>query len=127
MTNIRQWADATLILIGRLQAAFPNVPVLPVVPTPRPDRMLVVRRVGGSHDGVLDQARMDIEVWSGTPDSGLAPVWELVGLVRETVRTLAGSGGISRVDERGVALAVDGQTGCPRVLLGVVIWLIPGA
>lgn len=125
MTQPRAWLDVTAVVIDALNHDWGGT-VLPAVPHPRPDEFVVVRRTGGGHDGVLDRARVDVEIWSGQQGDSLVGVWSLTATIREYLRMMPTTTiGVSRVDESGVALLTDNESGAPRVLLSAIVWLVP--
>lgn len=86
--------DAELWAIGRLRTALAarvesyttGVKVSNAVPSNRPDRLVTVRRDGGSATGVLDTARLGVNVWARTEQDAAdlarltaALLWSLPG------------------------------------------------
>lgn len=72
MSEVIIFDDATEVVIDYLSDALveraDDTPVLPRVPTDRPDRFVVVRRTGGvAHDRVIDEPQITVESW-GTSD-----------------------------------------------------------
>lgn len=123
MTSSRVWLDATQTVIDALGG---HIDAYPAVPNPRPDEFVVVRRDGGSQDGVLDSAEMSIEVWSGQPNTSLQPVTALAGEVRELLRTMPDTTvGVVRWTEDTFGLLPDEVTDTPRVLIFGTVWLKP--
>ena len=123
----RVWLDATQVVIDGISDEWAGT-VLPAVPTDRPDEFVVVQRVGGSNDGVLDSAAIDIECWSGEPNSSQVPAWMLAGTIREIVRMLpATTSGVCDVDEDSASFLPDELSDTPRVLLSFTVLLKPSA
>lgn len=54
-------------LAGRPESYAQDVYVSNRVPHPRRDRMVIIRRDGGSGDGLFDAARVSFRVWAGVP------------------------------------------------------------
>lgn len=80
--------DVTAALIGYLTPIMTPVRVVSRVPDPRPDRLVQVRRVGGTATPpVRDAARMDIWCWAPSDQPAMA----LALSVREAVWGLSGT------------------------------------
>ena len=125
--SARVWLDATQTVLDGLYAQWNGI-VLPAIPTDRPDEFVVVQRVGGGTDGVLDAASMSIECWSGEPNSSQVPAWTLAGTIREIVRMLPDTAaGICDVDEDAASFLPDELSDTPRVLLTFTVLLKPSA
>lgn len=128
------WRDATGVVISGLNSEL-GVPVLPSVPNPLVSSFVVVRRTGGStnEDMVLDQARMQVEVWSGSendPGQSTVPVHTLAGSVREVLRELPNTttaAGVVRVREDGFAYFPDPVSNVPRVIITATVVVKPTA
>lgn len=123
----RVWLDATQVVIDGISAEWTGA-VVPAVPTDRPDEFVVVQRVGGSNDGVLDSAAIDIECWSGEPNSSQVPAWTLANTIREIVRMLPDTtAGVCDVEEDTASFLPDELSDTPRVLLTFTVLLKPSA
>ena len=123
----RVWLDATQTVIDGISDEWAGT-VVPAVPTDRPDEFVVVQRVGGSNDGVLDTASIDVECWSGEPNASQVPAWTLAGTIREIVRMLPDTAaGICDVEEDTASFLPDELSDTPRVLLTFTVLLKPSA
>lgn len=93
--------DAELVLIGALRSALAarpepyaaNVFVSNKVPASRRDRMVIVRRDGGSVSGHRDQARLGVRVWALDETEAA----NLARLVQALLSTFPGSHGVLKV------------------------------
>lgn len=119
------WPDATTILAEHLVAA--GYTVRWAVPSPRPDEFLVVRRVGsGAPSTYLDEARMDVECWSGGPSDDPKPAHELAASVRADILALPASDApVTKTRISNVVAFNDPQSNSPRVLIACSMWLKP--
>ncbi len=125
--SARVWLDATQTVIDGISDEWAGT-VVPAVPTDRPDEFVVVQRVGGSNDGVLDTASIDVECWSGEPNASQVPAWTLAGTIREIVRMLPDTvAGICDVEEDTASFLPDELSDTPRVLLTFTVLLKPSA
>lgn len=80
--------DATRIVADRLRALLEPTPVVTRVPKPRPDRFVLVRRLGGARANlVVDDAQLGIECWDDTD----AEAHDLAQLARAHVNAMAGT------------------------------------
>jgi hypothetical protein len=124
--SARTWRDATQVLIDVI-GADASMAVYPAVPNPRPEEFITVRRSGGriDTDAALDVARMVIQVWSGEPNTSVAPAWALASTVREAIRVAAGADGISRWDEETCGFLSDELSDCPTVMITGSLYLRP--
>lgn len=104
MAEVIVYPDIEDILVGYLQAELTNrgdtAAVHVSVPNPRPDRFVLVPRVGGPRRNlVVDSPTIAVEAWAATPKQA----HDLCQLVRGLLHAAAGSviGGtpIYRVDE----------------------------
>lgn len=69
--DIEAWATAYLraAITSGWAATFPGLYVSNSVPSPRRDFMVIVRRDGGTEDGLLDRPRVSARVWGDTEQS----------------------------------------------------------
>ena len=104
--NIQAW------LRDYLQGRFPDVDVRVRVPDPRPERLIVVMRAGGSRiDALRDRPGIHLLVYGGSE-------WETVNLAAEVGDAMwalnrsdsAMRSGIDRVDEEAMRSDPDTQT-----------------
>lgn len=127
MSAERVWADVTGVLIDVIADQWPG-PVAPAVPKPRPAELVVVRRLGGGDDGVLDRARMGVDVWSGEPGGSQAPAHALAARIREILRqapfTHPGCG-LARVTIDSLGFLPDEVTATPRVIITATVTAKP--
>lgn len=114
-----EWPSGTSTLAANLIAAFPDIPVRWNVPNPRPDVLLVVRRVGTVPSiGVLDVAVLDVEVWSGKAGDSPKPAEVLATKVREAIRQLPVTApDVTQSKITGHRFIADAESGAPRVIL----------
>lgn len=129
----RTWRDATGVVLTGLNAAL-TPPCLPAVPQTLVSEFVVVRRTGGSMnpDQVLDNARIQVEVWKGNqndPGQSIVPVHTLAEEVREALRRLpeTTTAGIEHVREDGMAYFPDPVSNIPRVIITATVVLKPTA
>ena len=117
------WPDATLEVVRWLTDELYETPVRWAVPTSRPGEFVVVRRAGsGSPMQWADRAALDVECWSGGPDSSPKPAHELAAEVRRAL--LAAPGGVNPIADvtiTGVAFLPDAVSRCPRVVIGAEV------
>lgn len=66
--DVELWSSTYLrdMLATRLEPYAANVFVSNKIPSPRRDRMVLVRRDGGNSTGLRDQARLSVQVWAKT-------------------------------------------------------------
>lgn len=95
-----------------------GIPIASRVPSPRPDRWLQIRRIGGTQQRpVRDQPRVDVLAWALTDPEA----WALAEQVRRAVHALQGTTLLGpvvyRVDEfLGPRQFDDTEAGRPRVM-----------
>lgn len=129
MRNPRVWPNAAEEL-GRYLILLLSVPVRQNhIPAPRPDRCVVVRRVGtiGSAEWI-DRAVLDVEVWGGRPGDGPNTANALAAEVRELLYAMPEAANpVTRVIVSGPDWLPDPESGAPRVYVRVEAWLKPTA
>lgn len=112
------YPDIVALLRTYLLPTVAPVAVTSRVPDPRPDRLVQVRRVGGTQlRPVRDRPRVDVICWAPTDPDAFA----LADTVRTAVHALAGTTLLGvvcyRVDEfLGPTQIDDPLTGTPRVM-----------
>lgn len=104
-------------LVAREETVAANVFVGRAVPTPRIDRMVIVRRDGGSIIGTLDQPQMTFNVWAATDQDATDLANLVVGLA--LTAPLAASSPLVRVLHAAGPTSVPDPSGQPRRLVGV--------
>lgn len=84
------WATGALrtALAGRSEPYKAGVIVAHAVPATRPDRLVTIRRDGGTEDGLFDQPRFGVNVWTQTEKDAA----DLSRLVAALLRGLPGDG-----------------------------------
>lgn len=86
---MRQPPDIEMILTGLLRAELPaGVYVGRKAPTTRQERMVTVRRQGGTSRRHIDRPRVGINVWDVTPQAANALAAQVIGVLND----LAGRG-----------------------------------
>lgn len=106
-----------------LTARADTATVVSIVPDPRPDRLVVVRRTGGPRrDQLVDNAQISLECWDATD----VAAHDLAQLVRAFVAAMPGRtyNGVAvyRVTEAsGPALLPEPNTALPRYTFTVQI------
>lgn len=103
-------------LAGREEAVTENVYVGRTVPTPRRDRMVIVRRDGGLINGILDSPQMTFNVWAATDQDATTLANVVIGVGLQAPLT---STGVVRVSHAGGPTAVADDSGQPRRLVSL--------
>lgn len=80
------------------------------VPSPRPARLVTVRRDGGTATGLRDQPRVGINVWAESD----ADANDLTALVRAIIRGLPNGNPITAVASLGGPASVPDESGAQR-------------
>lgn len=80
------------------------------VPSPRRDRMVIVRRDGGPTDGMFDLPRIGVNVWGTTEQEAT----DLARLVCALMSTLPGSSGCVSVTQQSGPIPIADESGQPR-------------
>lgn len=99
-------------LVGRTEPYASGVYFDRAVPTTRRDRMVIVRRDGGSVSGVFDRPRVALDVWAKTEQDATNLASLIIGLALEA----AGTNGCTRVEHLSGPNAVADPSGQPRRL-----------
>lgn len=102
---LREESVASDVLVGR------------AVPNPRVDRMVIVRRDGGTIAGTLDQPQMTFNVWAATEQDAANLASLVVGIALEA--PLAPASPIVRAVHAGGPTSVADLSGLPRRLVSV--------
>ena len=98
--------------VGRTEPYATGVKFDRVVPDPRPDRLVVVRRDGGNVSGVFDRPRVTIDVWARTEQDAT----NLSRLVIALALRAAGTSGCVSVMHLSGPNPVPDPSGQPRRL-----------
>lgn len=110
------YPDVELVLTGYFRDALPlhgeaNVYVSNTMPTTRRDRMVLVRRDGGTVSGMRDRPRVSIRVWETTEQGATDLARTVLALaqvaadgVRPVVEVVPQSGPLAVADESGQPL-----------------------
>ena len=108
-------------LTARPEPEVTGVQVHGRVPSPRPARLVVLRRDGGNADDVVtDRPRVTCQCWSDTE----VDAERLAAITRAVLKTLPGTGAIRRVkDVGGPYPAPDPESDLPRYVFAVEITL----
>lgn len=110
--------DVELLVTGRLRTllsarsesyVFGTV-VSNKVPNPRPPRLVVIRRDGGTPLRERDRARLGVQVWGGTEQQ----TNDLARLVRALLMKLPGSDGVLYVDPPTAPIDTPDESGHER-------------
>ena len=99
-------------LVGRSEAYAQGVKFDRAVPNPRHDRMVIVRRDGGSVTGIFDQPRVSLDVWAKSEQDAT----NLASLVVALALEAPGTNGCLRVRHLSGPNAVADPSGVPRRL-----------
>lgn len=99
-------------LVGRPETYASNVYFDRRVPTERRDRMVIVRRDGGSVRGLFDTPRVSLDVWAKTEQDATNLASLIVALALEA----PGSNGCVRVTHLSGPNSVADPSGQPRRL-----------
>lgn len=97
-------------LVGRPESYAQGVKFDRKVPSPRADRMVIVRRDGGNVSGVFDRPRISFDVWAKTEQDATDLARLIVALAFEA----AGVDGCVRVEHLGGPNSVADPSGQPR-------------
>lgn len=97
-------------LVGRPESYAQNVHFGRKVPNPRLDRMVIVRRDGGSVRGAFDRPRVTFDVWAKTDKDAT----DLAALVTALAFDAPGTNGCVRVEHLSGPLDVTDESGQPR-------------
>ena len=100
-------------LVGRVESYASNVYFDRRVPTTRRDRMVIVRRDGGSSDELFDRPRIALDVWAKTEQDATNLSNLIIALAK--VAPLEGAGVVNVVHEAGPN-PVEDPSGQPRRL-----------
>lgn len=125
--SARTWIDVTGALIDAVSAEWGGL-VVPTVPKPRPDEFVVIQRLGGKDDGVVDRATMGIDCWSGQQGDSIVPVTTLATTIREILRqapATAAGGGLSYIAIESFGYLPDAVSGCPRCIITATVTAKP--
>ena len=124
-----EWPDATEQVTRWLLTALAPIPVRWTVPSPRPDTFVVVRRTGdAASPRWAERATLDIECWSGQPNSNPKPAHQLASQVKRALLAMpTGDNPVTDVALTGRAFLPDPTSQTPRVTLGVMVLLRPTA
>ena len=120
MTTAVVFADIDLATVNYLRdilAAYAgdfdyaaDVHVSVVVPNPRTERMVIIRRDGGRQvDPVRETARLGVQVWAST----VKECADLANLVRALLLAMADGAPVCRVSETLAPSPVDDESGQP--------------
>ncbi|MFI9465756.1 hypothetical protein [Streptomyces xiamenensis] len=115
-----QFADATLLATKYLRPLMGGVHVGSVVPRPRLPEMVLLRRIGGPRrNGLVDDARIDVQVWADSDHRAE----EIASAARyHLARICEARREIRQFDEEiGPTLIPDAPSDVPRVLMTVVL------
>lgn len=113
------YPDAQAVLIGYLAPLVAPVPVHGRIPTTRPATFVQVRRVGGTADGVLDRARLDLWAWADTDERA----HDLCMTLRRHVAAMPGSNRVAAVAEFAGPLPAPDESNQPRWLVSYEVAL----
>lgn len=112
--------DALSLAVAHLGASMPDVHVGTRVPNPRLADMVLLRRIGGlARNGLIDDARIDGQVWAASDEDAT----EFANRARYFLATLGEVEPRVRqfAEEVGPTLIPDGDSSAPRVLFTVVL------
>lgn len=127
MTETIVFPDAALAAVTALRdglaALAPSATVGTRVPNPRPDALVVVRRIGGARRNlVVDSATLSIEAWGVTEEDAHDLAQLARAVLKAAENTNQNSIVIYQVEEfAGPALLPDPDTEQPRYVLTVEI------
>lgn len=123
-----EWPDATEVVTKYLNDVL-AVPVRWAPPTPRPNEFVVVRRTGdGDAPRWAERAMLDVECWSGKPDSNPKPAHTLASAVKRALLAMpTGDNPVGDAYLTGRAFMADPTSQVPRVILGVAVLIRPRA
>lgn len=97
-------------LVGRPESYASSVYFDRRVPTDRRDRMVIVRRDGGTVSGAFDRPRVTLDVWAKTDKEAT----DLAGLVLALAFDAPGTNGCVRVQHISGPLDIADPSGHPR-------------
>ncbi|WP_163168106.1 hypothetical protein [Arthrobacter sp. Alg241-R88] len=101
-------------LVGRTETYAQNVKFDRRVPNPRPARLVVVRKDGGSLTGLLDSPRVSIDVWHDMSPMGEKYATDLSRLLLALAFDAPGTNGCVRVQHLSGPVDVADPSGQPR-------------
>lgn len=122
MTEVVVYPDASAVvvdyLLDELTDRADNAPVVTRVPSPRPTRFVLVRRVGGTRQTIVtDAASLSIESWGASEEEAMDLAQLVRGLVHAMQGTVQADVTVYRVQEfAGPALLPDPESDQPRVV-----------
>ena len=102
-------------LVGRSEPYASGVYFDRAVPTTRRDRMVIIRRDGGTVSGVFDRPRVSLDVWAKTE----ADATNLARLVVALALEAPGTAGCVRVRHASGPNSVADPSGQPRRLASI--------
>lgn len=110
--DAESWAVSylTTALTGRAETYASGVVVGVGVPSPRPARLVTVRRDGGPNKGMFDQPRLGVNVWAETEED----VIDLAELVSALLRIAPGDGTCTAMRQLSGASPVPDESAQPR-------------
>ena len=120
-TPVILWPDVEALVCTRLRSLLSarsephaqGVWVSNAVPDPRRDRMVIVRRDGGTARGERDRARLTVRCWATTPKDAA----DLGRLTAALLQSLPGLGGVLQVIPVSGPTRLPDESGQPSVYL----------
>ncbi|NJQ14225.1 hypothetical protein [Streptomyces bohaiensis] len=115
-----RFPDAARLAVDYLRPLLPGVHVGTAVPRPRLPEMVLLRRIGGSQrNALVDDARLDVQVWAGSD----ARATELAEEARAHLAAIGRHRSeVRQVDvSTGPTLIPDAPADVPRALMTITL------